>query len=1110
VNKVQPVYPPLARQAKIEGTVRLHAILGVDGQVIILELISGHPLLVQAAMDAVRQWKYGLVLLDGKPVEVDTTVDIIFSLEDTGGSSAQDEASAARAFTDSTLKMFDAGECSKLYDLFDKSSIPLTRDQWAQACPAALKRRGSVINRGSPSQTRSTAGYRFVFTTQRAEGKLVEDVVVTRRDADWKLVSFWVTPNLQDTSKAVSAAQQSSAPIAGLANSAGPFQQNADQDDALVKQLKDCEYESSCDGLRKSAEEGNAIAQFNLANHYERGSQAIPQDYTQAVKWYFKAAEQGYARAQLGLGSLYWGGRGVALDRTQAVAWYRRAAEQGDADAEQLLGTLYYMGQGVPKDHVQAAAWYGKAAGQGNASAQLALGDLYMNGDGIAQDASRAAGWYRKSADQGSLVAKERLQKFQTLNAGSGSGSSASNGSPARGYPPPVSHIQQMTGTNHQLSQNELWSKYPPAPSNQHITFSNPKGNRHVTVSYVLLDKEPSLRLDGLGSGRGFHLNYRALFITLTRIVVWDTDKNRLLLADRREDVKCEVSEKFITLSDAKQTISFHPISTEEAFPLDSPGLKTFLDGALNDLPAAFVMVGVQQPQPNGAIGARQQAMQETPEEAESDRQSKIQELQGEIESAQTQAQDDDERAAQMRQQAAQAANQGGGAGAIAAGIGYAGAAKFQNDAQKVRQKIADLTRQIQQLQRESVMAAREQATRQAAASQEQVARQEAAARNAPEPNSARVSDSNQGVNQQAAREQAEQAESDRQSKIQQLQAEIESEQKLARMNDENAADLQRQQAAEANQRGGAAAGMIAQVGIDKFHRDAETARQQINNLTRQIRELQGESTAAAREQASLPDSTNSSADSIASALTKSTSSQGSGTYTGPNADWVHRLLERVGSWSCPSSPTAQDGAPPQVQTSDASMRDQYVKSAVLQAWAAECYAHQERDNEAQAQALAMMGSIQAAQSLCSNASVIAGGPVPATMSILGCNESQPNSSSSGTSRPTPTPLPTDGCAKVMNVVFQSTAELTRLVFDVIDNCQVSVKLGVFVYENRGDACLHGIVFDLTPGVKQSGVMSTPINHLEYHSVAFRTDQEKTPDPLVPNACSNPFTIPIG
>jgi hypothetical protein len=191
-------------------------------------------------------------------------------------------------------------------------------------------------------------------------------------------------------------------------------------------------------------------------------------------------------------------------------------------------------------------------------------------------------------------------------------------------------------------------------------------------------------------------------------------------------------------------------------------------------------------------------------------------------------------------------------------------------------------------------------------------------------------------------------------------------------------------------------------------------------------------------------------------------------------------------------------------------MRDQYVKSAVLQAWAAECYARQERDNEAQAQALAMMGSIQAAQSLCSNASVIAGGPVPATMSILGCNESQPNSSSSGTSRPTPTPLPTDGCAKVMNVVFQSTAELTRLVFDVIDNCQVSVKLGVFVYENRGDACLHGIVFDLTPGVKQSGVMSTPINHLEYHSVAFRTDQEKTPDPLVPNACSNPFTIPIG
>src|SRR5215813_5087972 len=80
VNKVQPVYPPLARQTRISGTVRLHAIISKSGSVESLEVISGHPLLVRAAMDAVQQWKYKPTQLNGEPVEVDTTIDVIFSL----------------------------------------------------------------------------------------------------------------------------------------------------------------------------------------------------------------------------------------------------------------------------------------------------------------------------------------------------------------------------------------------------------------------------------------------------------------------------------------------------------------------------------------------------------------------------------------------------------------------------------------------------------------------------------------------------------------------------------------------------------------------------------------------------------------------------------------------------------------------------------------------------------------------------------------------------------------------------------------------------------------------------------------------------------------------
>jgi periplasmic protein TonB len=80
VNKVQPLYPPLARQTRISGTVKLHAIIGKDGSVQQLVMVSGHPLLVQSALDAVRQWRYQPTLLNGEPVEVDTEIDVIFSL----------------------------------------------------------------------------------------------------------------------------------------------------------------------------------------------------------------------------------------------------------------------------------------------------------------------------------------------------------------------------------------------------------------------------------------------------------------------------------------------------------------------------------------------------------------------------------------------------------------------------------------------------------------------------------------------------------------------------------------------------------------------------------------------------------------------------------------------------------------------------------------------------------------------------------------------------------------------------------------------------------------------------------------------------------------------
>ena len=80
VRMIQPTYPAIAKQAHIQGSVILHAIIAKDGTVQELQLMSGPPLLVKAAMDAVRQWRYQPTLLNGDPVEVDTTISVIFSL----------------------------------------------------------------------------------------------------------------------------------------------------------------------------------------------------------------------------------------------------------------------------------------------------------------------------------------------------------------------------------------------------------------------------------------------------------------------------------------------------------------------------------------------------------------------------------------------------------------------------------------------------------------------------------------------------------------------------------------------------------------------------------------------------------------------------------------------------------------------------------------------------------------------------------------------------------------------------------------------------------------------------------------------------------------------
>ncbi len=81
-RKVSPAYPALARQARIQDDVILHVVIGTDGGIRDVRVVSGHPLLRQAALDAVRQWQYNPTLLNGEPVEVETDVDVNFVLNE--------------------------------------------------------------------------------------------------------------------------------------------------------------------------------------------------------------------------------------------------------------------------------------------------------------------------------------------------------------------------------------------------------------------------------------------------------------------------------------------------------------------------------------------------------------------------------------------------------------------------------------------------------------------------------------------------------------------------------------------------------------------------------------------------------------------------------------------------------------------------------------------------------------------------------------------------------------------------------------------------------------------------------------------------------------------
>lgn len=203
--------------------------------------------------------------------------------------------------------------------------------------------------------------------------------------------------------------------------------------------------EKAVECYQKAAEQGHAIAQYDLSWMYEYG-RGISPNSSVAVKWCRKAAEQGYADAQNTLGWRYQYVRGVgAQNYDEAIKWYGKAAEQGHADAQANLRelsarlgaprarnqqidtddaeavTLDYRAteqnnipeqsnvRGFGRNNVRTFWHYQEAAQRGDTTAQNNIGVMYANGRGVDQDYDEAINWFRQAAQHGNTTAHNNL-----------------------------------------------------------------------------------------------------------------------------------------------------------------------------------------------------------------------------------------------------------------------------------------------------------------------------------------------------------------------------------------------------------------------------------------------------------------------------------------------------------------------------------------------------------------------------------------------------------------------------------------------------------------------------------------------------------------------------
>ena len=187
--------------------------------------------------------------------------------------------------------------------------------------------------------------------------------------------------------------------------------------------------------VESQAEKGDASAQHNLAFDFERQKK-----YDEAMKWYMRAAAQGFGPSVNNLAQMYEKAMGIPQNSAEAKKWYRKSMERGDgealyrlaslsdktgdyAEAIKLyrrgvtrddyramvdLGEMFEQGRGVKKDEAQAVQLY-EQAGDRSRWAQFKLGIMYLQGQGVPKNEAKALQWWQKSADGGNGKAQNNV-----------------------------------------------------------------------------------------------------------------------------------------------------------------------------------------------------------------------------------------------------------------------------------------------------------------------------------------------------------------------------------------------------------------------------------------------------------------------------------------------------------------------------------------------------------------------------------------------------------------------------------------------------------------------------------------------------------------------------